>query len=60
MIKFLAGVFRGVHFMLGITAPPPGENERNFVFAWLGVILFFVVFVVLLFYFIPHLYFKSY
>jgi hypothetical protein len=59
MIKFLAGVFRGVHFMLGITAPPPGENERNFVLAWLGVILFFVVFVVLLFYFIPHLYFRS-
>jgi len=59
MIKFLAGVFRGVHFMLGITAPPPGENECNFVLAWLGVILFFVVFVVLLFYLIPHLYFKS-
>ena len=38
MIHFLASLFRGVHFILGITAPPPGRNERTFVLIWLGVI----------------------
>jgi hypothetical protein len=38
MIHFLASLFRGVHFILGITAPPPGQNERTFVLIWLGVI----------------------
>jgi len=58
MIKFLASVFRGLHFMLGITAPPPGQNERNFVFMWLAIILFFLAFCAFLLYLIPHLYFK--
>jgi hypothetical protein len=38
MIHILANLFRGVHFILGITAPPPGQNERTFVLIWLGVI----------------------
>jgi hypothetical protein len=38
MIHFLASLFRGIHFILGITAPPPGQNERTFVLIWLGVI----------------------
>jgi len=45
--------------MLGITAPPPGQNERNFVFMWLAIILFFLAFGVSLLYLIPHLYFRQ-
>jgi len=36
MIKFLAQLFRGLHFIVGISAPPPGTNDRRFVFTWLG------------------------
>jgi hypothetical protein len=56
MIHFLAGLFRGVHFILGITAPPPGHDESIFVLIWLvviGILLF--VFGGML-YLIPHLY----
>jgi uncharacterized membrane protein len=57
MIKFLAKIFRGVHFVLGISAPP-GGNERAFVFAWLGILACIVAFCSVLFYVIPHLYFR--
>jgi hypothetical protein len=40
MIKFLANLFRGVSYIVGVSAPPPGENERPFVFMWLGIIVF--------------------
>ena len=36
--------------MLGITAPPPGSNERSFVFMWLGLIAFIFGFCAFLFY----------
>jgi hypothetical protein len=58
MIKFLAKIFRGFHFVLGISAPPPGRNERGFVFAWLGIVACIVAFSLVLFYVIPHLYFR--
>jgi hypothetical protein len=45
--------------MLGITAPPPGENERKFVFTWLAVLLFLAIFCAFLLYLIPHLYFRA-
>ena len=35
MIKFLAEIFRGFHYMVGISAPPPGTSDRTF---WLGAI----------------------
>jgi len=40
MIKFLASLFRGVSYIFGVTAPPPGEKERSFVLMWLGIIVF--------------------
>lgn len=40
MIKFLASLFRGVSYIFGVAAPQPGENERPFVFMWLGIIVF--------------------
>jgi hypothetical protein len=55
MISFLANIFRGVSFIMGITAPPPGEDERPFVFLWLGIIVFVAVFVALLFYVISRM-----
>jgi hypothetical protein len=58
VIKFLAQIFRGVHYIVGISAPPPGPNERTFVLAWLGAIAFIVGFVMILFYVIPFLYFR--
>jgi hypothetical protein len=40
LIRLLAKLFRQVHWIVGITAPEPGTNERKFVFIWLGVIVF--------------------
>ncbi len=59
MIKFLAQLFRGLHYIVGISEPPPGASDRTFVFAWLGGIAFIVAFfVILVLYIIPFLYFK--
>jgi hypothetical protein len=52
MIKFLASLFRGLSYIVGITAPPPGQDERRFVILWLGIILFCVGVSALLFYLI--------
>jgi hypothetical protein len=56
MIHFLASFFRGVHFILGITAPPPGHNERTFVLIWLAVIGVLLLLFGGLLYLIPVLY----
>ena len=59
MIKLLAQFFRGFHYVVGISMPPPGTSDRAFVFAWLGAIAFFVaIFMILVFYIIPTLYFR--
>ena len=59
MISFLAKFFRGVHLIFGVSAPPPGENERRFVFAWLGILAALAAFCAVLFYLIPFLYFRQ-
>lgn len=58
MIKLLAKFFRGVHFIIGVSAPPPGQNERSFVLMWLGILAFLATFGALLTYLVPYLYFK--
>lgn len=58
VIKFLAKFFRGLHLILGVSAPPEGQNERTFVLIWLGVLAFLGALVVLLTYLVPQLYFK--
>ena len=59
MIKFLAQIFREFHYIVGISAPPPGTSDRAFVFAWLGAIAFIVALcMILFFYAIPFLYFR--
>jgi len=59
MISFLAKFFRGLHLIFGVSAPPPGKNERIFVFTWLGILAFVVGFCVFLTYLVPYLYFKK-
>jgi hypothetical protein len=54
MIHFLANVFRGLSFIFGITAPPPEDDQRSFVFMWLGMIVVLLGFFVLMLYAISH------
>jgi hypothetical protein len=56
MIPFLASIFRGVHFVLGISAPPPGHNERTFVFIWLGIAALLLLLFFGAMYLIPQIY----
>jgi hypothetical protein len=58
MIKLLAKFFRGLHLIIGVSAPPQGQNERTFVLIWLGIVAFLVAFGLALIYFLPYLYFK--
>ncbi len=50
MIRFLASIFRGLSFIIGITAPPPEADQRSFVFMWLGITVFVLAFSAVLFY----------
>lgn len=50
MIRFLANFFRGLSYIVGMTAPPPGQNEKSFVFLWLGVIAFLIIAAPVIFY----------
>jgi hypothetical protein len=38
MVPFLARIFRQFHLIVGVTAPPPGVEEKKFVLIWLAVI----------------------
>jgi hypothetical protein len=59
MIKFLAQLFRGLHYIIGISELPPGTSDRTFVFAWLGGIAFIVAFfLIFLYYIIPFIYLR--
>jgi len=58
MIKILAQLFRGLHYVVGIPAPPPGTSDRKFVFAWLIGIAFVAAAFVALVLITPFLYFK--
>jgi hypothetical protein len=58
MIKFLARLFRGLHYVVGISEPPPGTSERKFVFTWLVGIAFVAAVFVTLVLIIPFLYFR--
>jgi hypothetical protein len=58
MIRFLARFFRGLHLIFGVSAPPEGQNERAFVFTWLGILVVIVALGALLVYLVPYLYFQ--
>ena len=50
MIKFMANLFRGLSYIVGFNAPPPEQDQRRFVFMWLGIVLFVLAFCAVLFY----------
>lgn len=59
MIKLLAEFFRQIHYIVGISLPPPTTSDRAFVSAWLVSIVAIVAFSVLFFvYIIPFLVFR--
>jgi hypothetical protein len=58
VIKLLAQFFRGLHYIVGISAPLPGTSDRNFVFTWLAGIAFVAAAFVILVLIIPFLYFR--
>jgi hypothetical protein len=58
MINFLSNIFRGLSFIFGITAPRPEENQRPFVYMWLGIIGFLLLVSVLLYYWISHVHLR--
>jgi hypothetical protein len=58
MIKFLARLFRGLHYIVGVSDPPPDISDRKFVFTWLVGIAFVVVVFVILILIVPLLYFR--
>jgi hypothetical protein len=55
LVSRLASVFRGFSLVFGITAPPPGQNDRQFVLLWLGIIAVTVLFFVGVLFAISHL-----
>jgi len=55
MIKFLANIFRALSMIVGISTPPPGQDERRFVLLWIGIIGTVVVVSMLLFYLITRM-----
>jgi hypothetical protein len=54
MIDLLAGLFRGLSFIFGISAPPPEQDQRPFVFMWLGIIGVLLIFCGALLYAMSH------
>jgi hypothetical protein len=49
----LAKFFRGLSVAFGVTTLPdnaPPEKQKNFVLAWLGIMAFFIVWIVILIY----------
>ncbi len=48
-MRFLISLMRGLHMVIGIHTPPPGQ-ERLYVFVWIGIIVFFMIGLALLFY----------
>ena len=54
MINVLANLFRGLSFIFGISAPPPEQDQRSFVYMWLGILAILTLFALGLFYAISH------
>jgi hypothetical protein len=48
-VQFLIALMRGLHMTIGIHTPPP-EQERLYVFVWIGIIVFMGAGLALLFY----------
>jgi hypothetical protein len=55
LINKLANLFRGFSLVFGISAPPPEQDQRQFVMLWLGIIAVTVLFFVGVLFAISHL-----
>jgi hypothetical protein len=44
LIRRLADLFRGFSLVFGITAPPPEQDQRQFVMMWLGIVAVTILF----------------
>jgi hypothetical protein len=51
VIKALAELFRGIHYVIGFSGPTEDTNDYVFVLAWLGTIALLMVFVGIFFYY---------
>jgi hypothetical protein len=54
-IKRLADLFRGFALVFGISAPPPEQDQRQFVMLWLGIIAITILFFIGVLFAISHL-----
>ena len=48
-VRFLIDLMRGLHMTIGIHTPPP-EQERLYVFVWIGIIVLMAGGLILMFY----------
>jgi hypothetical protein len=55
IVKRLADLFRGFSLVFGISAPPPEQDQRQFVMLWLGIVSFTILFFVGVLFAISHL-----
>lgn len=53
-VRRLADLFRGVSLVFGISAPPPEQDQRQFVILWLGIITVTILFFVGVFFALSH------
>lgn len=59
MIRLLAEFFRQIHYIVGISLPPPTASDRTFVSAWLvSIAAIGAFFVLMMVYIIPFLVFR--
>ena len=54
VVKRLADLLRGFSLVFGISAPPPEQDQRQFVMLWLGIITVTILFFVGVFFAISH------
>jgi hypothetical protein len=55
IVTTLANIFRGFSLVFGISAPPPDQDQRQFVMLWLGIIVLTILFFVGVLFGISHL-----
>ncbi len=48
-MRFLIGLMRGLHMTIGIHTPP-ADQERFYVFVWIGIIIFMAAGIAFMFY----------
>ncbi len=55
IVTMLANIFRGLSLVFGISAPPPDQDQRQFVMLWVGIVAVTILFFVGVLFAISHL-----